>query len=377
MSIEFEELTNFEYEYIFEYYDIPLFFILKSPNNELYLNYMIDEMRIDEYKWFFSRISRIELNRILNNFIGVKSFLIQLINEKRMEYLVINNNSQSLSFNKVNELKDDELPLEDYKVEYDYLRNEKIESQEEDVKIDSSEFDLILRDVNNSHLIDVDILANILGKVEMLFTNISKGYSSLKVEAIYPSSFGLRLVGGEDLFNTSEKTLENILMLFNNIKESNFSKIEENLNIDKLYDLKAINKAKQLVEDIYKYNISLEIKPKENDEYTHFIDKEDKSKFKKLSDFIDQLTPVKNTNIKVSGVLTSINMNYSRFSIIGEDNIRYSGKLDKKFKEDLADVQFVIPAKIKAELSKIEKYNFDKDDYDISYEMKTYQQTFD
>ncbi|MGI8161186.1 hypothetical protein ACR0RE_00100 [Staphylococcus haemolyticus] len=376
MSIEFEELTRFEYEYIFEYYDMPLFFILKSPNNELYLNYMIDEINIDEYKWFFSRISRIELDRILNNFIGIKSFLIQLINEERMEYLVINNKEQSLSFNKVIELKDDELPLEDYKVEYDYLRNEKIENQEENIRIDSSEFDLILRDVNNSHLIDVNILANILGKMEMLYTNISKGYSSLKVEAVYPSSFGLRLVGEEDLLNTSEKTLENILILFNNIKESNFSNIEENLNIDKLYDLKAINKAKQLVEDIYKYNISLEIKPKQNVEYSHFIDKEDKSKFKKLSDFIDQITPIK-TNIEVSGVATSINMNYSKFSIIGEDNIRYSGKLDKKFKEDIADIQFVIPAKIKAELSKIEKYNFEKDDYDISYEMKNYHQTID
>ena len=143
----------------------------------------------------FSRISRIELDRILNNFIGIKSFLIQLINEERMEYLVINNKEQSLSFNKVIELKDDELPLEDYKVEYDYLRNEKIENQEENIRIDSSEFDLILRDVNNSHLIDVNILANILGKMEMLYTNISKGYSSLKVEAVYPSSFGLRLVG--------------------------------------------------------------------------------------------------------------------------------------------------------------------------------------
>lgn len=375
MNFEFEELANFEYEYIFEYYDMPLFFILKSPNDYLYLNYMIDEININEYKWFFARISRIELSQILNSSIGVKSFLVQLINNKRMNYLVVNNEVKKLTFNSVDKLKYDELPLEDYKVEYDYLRSNKIENQEENLIIDSSEFDLILRDVNDSHLIGVDILTDILGKMETLYTIISKGYSTLKIEAIYPSSFGMKLIGNEDLFSTSERTLENILILFNNIKESNYSKIKENIDIDKLYDLQAINKAKQLVEDIYKYNISLEIKPKENIEHAHIIEKTDKDKFKELSKFIDEITPEKSNMIEVNGILTSINMNYNKFSIIGDDDIRYSGKLDKKLKKDIADIQFVIPAKIKANLNKIEKYNFDKDDYEISYEMKNYHQT--
>lgn len=375
MKIKFEELVNFRYKYIFEYYDMPLFFILESPSNELYLNYMIDEIDNNIYKWFFSRITRFELNDLLNQTIGVKSFLLKLINEKRMNYLITNNSIEELDFKLVKKIQNEELPIEDYTVEYDFVRNKLIESQEKNIKIESNEFDLILRDVNNSHLIEANVLVNVLGKMQNLYASVSQGLSNLKVSAIYQSSFGMKLVGEEDLLNTSKKTLESILTLFQNVKELDFDKIEENINIDKLYDLQAINKAKELAYDIDRYNISLEIKPEKDDNHRYFIEKTDKNKFKELNNFIEKINPEKITEITVQGMLNSINMNYNNFTIIDDNNNKLSGKIDSELKKDIINKQFVIPASIEADLDKIEEYNYERDEYITRYVMKNYRQT--
>lgn len=375
MKIKFEELVNFRYKYIFEYYDMPLFFILESPSNELYLNYMIDEIDNNIYKWFFSRITKFELNDLVNQNIGVKYFLVKLINEKRMNYLITNNSIEELDFKLVKEIKNEELPIEDYTVEYDFVRNKLIENQEKNIKIESNEFDLILRDENNSHLIEANVLVNILGKVQNLYASVSQGFSTLKVEAIYPSSFGMKLVGEDNLINTPEKTLESILTLFKNVKELDFDKIEENLNIDKLYDLQAINKAKQLVKDVNKYNISLEIKTQKDDDHKFFIGKSDKIKFEELKSFIERINPEKNTVITVRGTLNSINMNYNKFTIIDDENNKFSGKIDSKLKKDITNKHFVIPARIEADLDKLEKYDSKENRYVTKYIMKNYRQT--
>lgn len=377
MNIKFEELVNFKYKYIFEYYDMPLFFILESPSNELYLNYMIDEIDNNIYKWFFSRITKFELNDLLNQNIGVKYFLLQLINEKRMNYLITNNSIEELDFKLVKEIKIKELPIEDYTVEYDFVRNKTIEEKESNIKIKSNEFDLVFRDENNSHLIEANVLVNILGKVQNLYTTVSQGFSTLKVEAIYPSSFGMKLVGEDNLINTPEKTLESILTLFKNVKELDFDKIEENLNIDKLYDLQAINKAKQLVKEVNKYNISLEIKPQKDDDHKYFIGKSDKIKFEELKSFIERINPEKNTVITVRGTLNSINMNYNKFTIIDDENNKFSGKIDGKLKKDITNKHFVIPARIEADLDKLEKYDAKENRYVTKYIMKNYRQTIE
>lgn len=372
MNIKFEELINFKYEYIFEYYDIPLFFILKSPNNEFYLTYMIDEIENNVYKWLFSKISQFELNKLLNQSIGVKSLLIELVKQQRMNYLITDNTTEQLEFKPIKDIQSEELPLEDYTVEYDFVRNKNIGNN---MKIKSNEFDLVFRDENNSHLIEANVLANILGKVQSLYTSVSQGFSTLKVEAIYPSSFGMKLVGEDNSIDNPEKTLESILTLFKDVKELDFDKIEENLNIGKLYNLQAINKAKQLAEDVNKYNISLEIKLQKDNDYKSLIVKSDKNKFAELNSLMEKINPEKSTNITVRGTLNSINMNYNNFTIIDDKNNKFSGKFDSKLRSDITTKHFVIPVRVEARLNKLEKYDYKRDQYVTKYIMKNYRQT--
>lgn len=371
MNIKFEELINFKYEYIFEYYDIPLFFILKSPNNEFYLTYMIDEIENNVYKWLFSKISQFELNELLNQSIGVKYLLIELVKQQRMNYLITDNTTEQLEFKPIKKIQSEELPLEDYTVEYDFVRNKNIGNN---IKIKSNEFDLVFRDENNSHLIEANVLVNILGKVQSLYTSVSQGFSTLKVEAIYPSSFGMKLVGEDNSIDNLEKTLESILTLFKDVKELDFDKIEENLNIGKLYNLQAINKAKQLAEDVNKYNISLEIKFQKDNDYKSLIVKSDKNKFAELNSLMERINPEKSTNITVQGTLNSINMNYNNFTIIDDKNNKFSGKFDSKLRSDITTKHFVIPVRVEAKLDKLEKYDYKRDQYVTKYIMKNYRQ---
>lgn len=373
MEINYDELLSFNYEYIFDFYDMPLFFVLSDKNNKLYLNYMIDEVNENEMKWFFSHISRIELNNLINRNIGVKKFLIKLINIKRMNYLYINNVTKSLYFESINEIEADELPLHEFFVEYDYLSKKEIEYTQS-YNVTSNEFDLILRDQENSHLVEVNTLTKTLESFQGLFKAVSKGITNLKVEAIYPSSFGMRLVGEDDLFETSKHTLENIFLILNNIKDKNSTDIKDNLFIDGLYDLSALNKVSELAKNMEKYNISLELKAKDNPESVFNIQKSEISKFKNIDQLIDDLNPIEENLIEVRGILNSINMNRNYFSIIDYDEVIYSGKLEKGLKNNLNDSQFIIPAEITAELVEKKKYNYDKETYDIKYEMKAYRQ---
>ncbi|MES5937716.1 hypothetical protein [Mammaliicoccus lentus] len=373
MEINYEELLDFNYEYIFDFYDIPLFFILRDKNEKLYLNYMIDEINDYEIKWFFSRISRLELDNLLNKSIGVKKFLNKLINLNRMKYLYVDNAKKTLDFENVNISLIDELPIDDFYVEYDYLNNKEIEINQ-NYNSSSNEFDLILRDEQDSHSIKVDILTKTLESFQELFKSVNKGITNLKVEAIYPSSFGIRLIGEDDLFETSKNTLENIYLMVDNIKNNKLTDIEDNVFIDQLYDLSALTKITELAKNVEKFNVSLELKTKDKSETPLNIKKSEISKFKSLNKLISDLNPTEESLIEIKGVLNSINLNRNYFSIVDADDIKYSGKLESELKNNIADNQFVVPAEITAKLFKKQKYNYEKEENEINYVMKSYNQ---
>ncbi|MEB5758263.1 hypothetical protein [Mammaliicoccus sciuri] len=373
MEISYEELLEFNYEYIFDFYDIPLFFILRDENEKLYLNYMIDEINDYQIKWFFSRISRLELYNLLNKSMGVKKFLNKLINLDRMKYLYVDNKKKSLDFENVNISLIDELPVDDFYVDYDYLNNKELEINK-NYSFSSNEFDLILRDDQDSHSIEVDILTKTLESFQELFKSVNKGITNLKVEAIYPSSFGIRLIGEDDLFETSRKTLENIYLMVDNIKNNKLTDIEDNVFIDQLYDLSALTKITELAKNVEKFNVSLELKTKDKADTTLKIKKSEISKFKSLNKLISDLNTTEESIIEIKGVLNSINLNRNYFSIVDEDDIKYSGKLESELKDNIADNQFVIPAEITAKLLKKQKYNYEKEENEINYVMKSYNQ---
>lgn len=373
MKMKYSEFISLDYEYIFEYYDFPLFFISKNKDQQLFLNYYIEEVD-DIDKWFISRITTDEMNQLLAKEKEVKSFLIKLISDKRMNYLYVNHKDEVISFHEIDKMDLEDLPLEDFYVDYDYISNSEINYVNE-FEVTSNEMNVVIRDQNDSHLIDVDLLTKTLNSFQDYFDSLTDGLINLRVSAFYPSSFGVKLIADDDIFDSSHKKIETALIMLNNIKDKNINNIKDNLLIDKAYSIDSLNKARKLAKLISSENVSLEIKAIGPEKNSFIINKSDKGKFESIAQIVKEFIPINEKNINVQGVLTSINTNRNYFSITGEDERKYSGKLQQELKDNLTDNQFIVPALIKAELLKIETFDIDKDEYNVKYEMISFDQS--
>ncbi|WP_412520002.1 hypothetical protein [Staphylococcus simulans] len=373
MDLNYHELIKFDYVYIFEYYDIPLFFILKNERNEMYLNYMIEELDDKEIKWFFAKMSKIELNNLLTREEGVKGLLTRLIEEGRMEYLFVDNINKQIYFENVDEVCIDELPLDEYFVEYDYLTKREIEIEKE-IDVISNDFDLILRDHENSHCVNVDLLTKVLSKFQGVFKSIRQNESSLKVAAIYPSSFGIKLVGSDDLFVKSENILKNIMYMFDKVKRNRIEEIEKNIFVDEIYNVSTLKKVEGLLKDITKNNVTVELKVNSKQMPSVTLGKSDIKSFEEITKALKSKVPDKTEELQIRGILTSININQSKFSITEKNGKKYSGQLAETLKVNLKEKQFIVPADISATLTEISEYNFDKNEYIPKYKLLHYKQ---
>lgn len=372
--MNYDYFTELDYEHIFIYYDMPLFFVLSDPEtNDLYLFYLIDDIDSVTEKWFYSRITRLELNYLLSKRTGVLSFINNLYAASRLYYLFINHSEKTIKDEVVKVIIKDELPLEEFYVDFDYHKN-KVIDEKFIYEVNSQEVDIVIRDQDNSHSVDVNTLTSTLETFSDIFDTINKGFSSLKVSAFYPSSFGVKLIATDDLINSSNDTIEKVFIMMDNIQKKNIGNIRDNLIIDKAYNLETLNKARKFANLINKENISIEIKTNDTIENSIVLNKNDKDKFESLKSIMKEFNPDKKESISVEGILTSINTNRNRFSILGYDEIKYSGKLQKELKDSLTDNQFIVPAYIKTSLLKIESFDFDKNDYKITYEMQSYIQ---
>lgn len=373
MVMKYNDLINLDYAYIFEYYDIPLFFILKNEKNEMYLNYMIEELADNKTKWFFTKISEIELNFLLTRKEGVKTFLTRLIETGRLYYLFVDNINKKLYFEKVKEVCLDELPLDEYFVEYDYITQKEIEMTK-NIDVTSNDFDLILRDHENSHVVKVDLLTKVLGKFQDVFKSISQSDSSLKIEAIYPSSFGIKLIGSDDLFVKSENVLQNIMCMLDNIKNNRIKEIEKDVFEDNMYNISTLKKVDGLLKEIVKNKVSLEFKVKSEQMPSITLGKSDKNNFEEITKEIKMKVPDEISELQIRGILTSINIDQSKFSITENSGEKYSGQLADDLKDNLKDKQFIVPADITATLTEIREFNFDKNKYISKYKLIYYTQ---
>ncbi|MGV2927200.1 DUF2009 domain-containing protein [Macrococcus capreoli] len=373
MKMKYSELMNLDYKYIFDYYDFPLFFVSMNKDNQLFLNYYIEEVS-NEDKWFFSQITKRELIYLLSKKLEVKNLLIKLINDKRMEYLFVNESERDIRFENIDIIDYEELPLEEFYVEYDFVSNSKIEYENE-FEVISNELDIVIRDHENSHKVEVDVLTKALITIQDLYTTITQDYKKLSVLALYPSSFGVKLVAEDDLFNSSQETIETVMTMLSSIKNNDINSIKENLLIDKVYTIQALNKARKLANVVNSENISLEIKTIGPKNKSLIINKSDKEKFESLEGIVKEYTPEKEETIKIKGILNSININRNHFSIHGLDDMTYSGKLEKELKDTLTEKHFIIPAPIEVTLLKSEVYDNDKDEYIVKYLMKSFEQS--
>ena len=399
-NIPYSELRNSELIHVFEYYDFPLFFISKSPEEKYYLNYYVKEIEKNVDKWLFSRISNKERIDLINQRTKVKTLLNHLKSKKRLYHLIIDSNSVStgdeIELTVVDATNFDEksFPAKELYVEYDYVTETELTKVEEDV-IDSSRFKMVLRDARNSHDISLDIFLDVLSKLKESINDIAYDIGSklmgqrptheinLRVHSLQPSSFGIWLITEPmetDLFEVPEKSLNNLFELIDDIQRKNPNEIEEQIDIDEEYSIETLKSVKNMLKDIVDNDFSLTLEANTKAEMKPIEVKFDKSSYNKL-DVLNKILKDKSLKlteeIDVEGVLTSINTSYNKFRIsttsIGEIGGKMSKEIFKELKKD-NNLQFRVPSAIKATIKKEIVNDYLEEEYYEKYTLIHFEQ---
>ncbi|MCU4956894.1 hypothetical protein OB990_11920 [Bacillus cereus] len=394
------ELASLEAIHIFEYYDFPLFFISKSPEDEYYLNYYVEEFDDNIDKWLFGRITSKELKDLIELRISVLELLNKLFEKKRLYHLYIDSTPNHLKEDlhlelvDANNFDEESFPEEDFFVEYDYVTKQKLVRVEQDL-IDSSRFKMVLRDDRNSHDISLDLFLDILSNLKESINDMAYDIGSkligqqpshainLRVDSLQPSSFGVWLKAEPleaDLFEVPEKSLNNLFELIDDIQHKNPAEIEEQIDIDEEYSIETIKSVKNMLKDIVdndfsmtlEANTKVQMMPKEVN-----FDKASYNKLDVLNSILKNKSQKYTEEINVEGVLTSINTSYNKFRISTDSIGEISGKMSKEMFRELKknnNVQFRVPSLIKATVKKEIVNDYLEEEYYEKYTLIHFEQ---
>lgn len=399
-SFNFYDLKQLEIIHTFEYYDFPLFFISKSPTNELYLNYYVEEVEENLDKWLFSRITSKELKNLLELRLSVLEILNRMYSKKRLYYLYTNstinqpNEDLKIEIVNTNNFDEESFPDEDFYVEYDYVTKQKLVKIEQSL-IDSSRFKMVLKDERNSHDISLDLLLDIMANLKASINDIAYDIGSklmdqksthainLRVDSLQPSSFGIWLKTEPlevDLFEVPEKSLNNLFELIDDIQSKDPGEIEEQIDIDEEYSIETIKSVKNLLKDIVDNNYSLVLQANTKSQMISREVKFDKASYSKL-DVLNKILNDKSQKhieeIEVEGVLTSINTTYNKFRISTISLGDISGKMSTEMFRELKknnNLQFRVPSLIKAIVKKEIVNDYLEEEYYEKYTLIHYDQ---
>lgn len=395
--IKYSNLISLEAVHIFEYYDFPLFFISKSPEEEYYLNYYVEEVADNTDKWMFSRISNKERISLIEQRTSVLTLLNHLLKKQRLHHLLVDStlteSTEDLNMEliNVNNFDPESFPEEDFYVEYDYVTSRNLTKVEEEV-IDSSKFKMVLKDAVNSHDISLDLLLDIFGNFKRALSDMANDMGkklmgeealspiNLKVDSLQPSSFGVWIkMEPNDIFDVPEKSLNNLFEIIEDISTKDQKEIEEQIEIDEEYSLETIKSIKNMLKNISENEYSFKLQgTKKSDGAIKEVtfDKDSYGKLDILMNILQDKSETNTETIEIEGELTSVNTSRNYFRI-QTNEIDITGTMSKELFRKLKserNVQFRVPSAIKATVEKKIINDLVNDDSSIKYTLVSFEQ---
>ncbi|PGT92236.1 hypothetical protein COD18_15495 [Bacillus cereus] len=395
--LKYSDLVSLDAIHIFEYYDFPLFFISKSPEDEFYLNYYVEEINDNTDKWLFSRISNKERINLIGQRTSVLTLLKHLLNKQRLHHLLVDStlteSTEDLNVElvNVNNFDPESFPEEDFHVEYDYVTSQNLVGIEEEV-VDGSRFKMVLRDVNNSHDIGLDFLLDIFGNFKKTISDMAYDMGkkvmgeevmnpiTLKVDSLQPSSFGVWIkMESDDLFEVPEKSLSNLFEIIGDIATKEQKEIEEQIEIDEDYSLETIKSIKNMLKSVSDNEFTFKLEgntkstgaPKEAT-----FDRDSYDKLDMLINILQDKSETSTETIEIEGELTSVNTSRNYFKI-QTDEIDITGTMSRELFRKLKserNVQFRVPSSIKATVEKKTINDLVNDDSSVKYTLVSFEQ---
>lgn len=384
-NINYTELKSYEMINVFEYYDFSLIFISKSPTEEYYFNYYIEELEDGTNKWFISEISNVERLDILGQRVSMLNFLKKLKDNLRLTHLFIEPIEEDFrnKYEIVSDLNFDSesFPEEDFYAEYDYLTKNDLVSVSEEI-LDTSNFKVVLKNAINSHDIEVDLLIGILNNLKKSLKSIANDLGldnetiDLKVDSLQPSSFGMYLKSENDIFNTSGRALGKLFEFLEGINTNTLEKIEDIIETD-MYSITTVKEVNELLKDIKKNNYTIAVQSTVEKDGTPIQVKFDRFSYDKVESISNMLlkTDTEIEEIHVVGTLNSINAKSNNFSIKVNDS-EYRGSMSKELFKQVkeSEISFKVPAEINAVIIKETKQNIQNETGKVRYRLKEFTQ---
>lgn len=387
-NINYTELKSYEMVNVFEYYDFPLVFISKSPSEEYYFNYYIEELEDGTNKWFISQISNLERLDILGQRVSMLEFLKKLKDNFRLTHLFIEPIGRDFrtKYEIVSDLNFDleSFPEEDFYAEYDYLTKKDLVEVSEEI-LNASRFKVVLKNVSNSHDIAVDLLVDILSSLKKSLKSIANDLEldnvniDLKVDSLQPSSFGMYLKSADDMFNTSGKALGKMFEIIEGINTNTEEKIEDIIETD-IYSITTVKEVNELLKDVKKKNYTMVVQSIVEKDGTPVEVKFDRASYDKVDRISNLLlkTDIEIEQKNVVGTLNSINAKSNSFSIKSND-YEYKGSMTKELFKQVkeSEISFKVPAEIRAIIIKETRHNIKNGTEQIKYLLKEFNQNDD
>lgn len=369
---KFLDYYNSEYIFIFDYYDIPLFYISKNQqNNSYYLFYFLDD---NEY--LFRRLNKkgiellfsgIDIREILNSFYDENSLKILRFEEDDVE---ISSVEDYVTQNNMN--LEDILPDEGEYIEYDIKNNMSNEDMKEQYQYFFPEFfnlkDLTLRlvDENNSNNLPVEIVLESIEYISKVFNHFKSRIledgrmpsSNLKIAAFTEGSFKIEFKVEDDAQGSLFKddiNFDDMIAFINNLQFSE-SKLysKEEIIVNKSL-ITATNDFCEILED---ENLNVEFF--NNDKIVANLTTNSK-KNKVLSNIYDTLKEeekvviIHEETFTVSGEVLSANKSRNNFKIATQQYGDISGIFEKHLFKRIknSEEQITVSKDISATIKKV------------------------
>lgn len=392
-----EDINKLKPIHIFDYYEHPLFYVATNKNNEHFLFYFIESH--DEYSessWLISRISQHENLRILNRNIGVKSFLINLLDMNRLYKIKIQNGlleqQQQLTYSNIDW---DDFPQDDFEVEFDYLANKTLEKTK---TIEEAQyFKLRFVDSTNSNSIPASLFQDVIKNLNEfidastnLLTQKNLSKPKLNLIALPASSFGAEfeiILEDEIDFDNLTTKITNSLVDFTEVLDSFDEKeLSDQIFLEKRFSPKQAQTVKRLTQASINlgYDISFESKDSNKKKIKDVtITKSNKKLLEKIDNILKKNNKVEEHTIKIKATIVSVNLKKNGFwlDISDTDNKTFfsnaehvNGKIKEslfnRLKDSNDEINIKVPSRIDATIKKKTTYDYTRsNEKSVIYEL--------
>ncbi|MGR5282042.1 DUF6575 domain-containing protein [Photobacterium damselae] len=376
IKLEFKNLKPFE---IFDYFDGPRFYSCKSPTNQLYLIYWVDENEGND-EWLYVKISHERYYSMKSKFFNIRDAFLKP-EDGYVFYVSVSSKEDFVIEYKLPETIDIEcLPEEDEFIEMDDLSNINLLPKKLSNTAEASEssyrhvVDFALVTQNNSYEIPASTLGPILTKFQGFIDALGcdsvnprrvpddiKDSHVLNVTSLFASSFGVRLQSkNSDFFSDSklELSVKSALNILDTLGCED--SLYENLN---KMNLLTRSRFKGFLTELVTNKLSLKT------EYSNPLGStsNSNSKYPQLKSALKTLTTSFSSNTQTKTyknvILVGVDVNSDFFAIKLSCGKLLKGKLSKK----LESSNFTIPSKLTVTIEETCKVNEHSDDEKWTY----------